>query len=217
MKLFVCLISVILGLGGFAADASWEYVYIVNNGLGRTIPFHTYDICGEVVADSGGASTEGPMMGYEDAEGFHLKQYDHKTTPMPVDNNVWVLACYGDLLVAETIEDSLLIPLTDYSDCSTSGGVLVENPSDFYLGFMATGSNAYDEIDRFGWYHVSIDENLEMVLLDAGVGLYGEPVLVGIGAIPEPSGALLLLVGLCCLGLRRRDPYFGIIYSHDFK
>ena len=206
MKILACIMLLFFASGVIAAEMSWEYVFI-STGYSQNPHFRWYEFCGYVESDVAGGSSEGPLIGYENGEGFHLKQQDHKTTPMPVDNNIWVLAFYGDLLCQETIEQMTRIELVYWYDTTETGGVLVENPADFYLGFMSTGSNAYDGVDRFGWYHVSVDEDLEMTLLDAGIGLYGEPVRVGIGPIPEPSSAVLLLVGVALLGLRRRTTY----------
>ena len=203
LMFFACCFST------FGSDARWEYVAIVNGEVGD-VGIHLYCLYGYVVSDNGGASTEGPLLGYATQDGFYLKQYDYRLAPMEErDNNVWVLAFYGDLLSHETIEQMARVELTDWNDYSKSGGVLVPNPSDFYLGFMSTGDNAYDGIDRFGWYHVSVDDNLEMTLLDSGIGLYGESVVVGVGPTPEPSSAMLLLFGLAALGLRRKPDEGG--------
>ena len=206
MRIYACLIVVLLFSGAFGASVYWDPRNIVNGEIGGT-DLRTYDFFGRVRADRAnvGANVDGPLLGYATQDGFYLKQYDYRLAPMEErDNNVWVLAFYGDLLSHETIEQMARVELTDWNDYSKSGGVLVPNPSDFYLGFMSTGDNAYDGIDRFGWYHVSVDDNLEMTLLDSGIGLYGESVVVGVGPTPEPSSAMLLLFGLAALGLRRK-------------
>lgn len=201
MKNLVSLLFMLFSFGAFAANSDWDYVGITNGGVSDSL-IYIYDLYGYPRGCA--VSTEGPLSGYETTDGFFLKQRDHKTTPVPVDNNIWVLAFYGELLNDETIEKATRIPLVDWEDYSTADGVLVAHPSDFYLGFKATGSNAYDGVDRFGWYHVSVDDSLEMTLLDAGVGFYGEAVLVGIGSIPEPTGTMLALVGMALLALRRK-------------
>ncbi|MCQ2392869.1 MAG: hypothetical protein MJ249_01155 [Kiritimatiellae bacterium] len=72
-------------------------------------------------------------------------------------------------------------------------------------GFIATGSFTSDGLDRFGWYHLSVDDNMQMSILDVGIGFYGEAVVVGIGPIPEPSCVLLALLGGALLVLWRKN------------
>ena len=43
--------------------------------------------------------------------------------------------------------------------------------------------------------------------LRSGWDVDGDPIVVGIGAIPEPSSALMLLVGFVMLALWRRAAY----------
>ena len=202
MKIVILLLATTVSFVSCAANASWEIVSVSNGRVGD-LPIHLYSFFGYVDSDGGGGLIECPLWGFEGAEGFYLKQYNNKETPAPRENNVMVLAYYGELLNRETFDAAAKIPLTFYSDYEMTGGILVENPSDFYLGFMSTGGNAYDGVDRFGWFHVSLDDSLRMTLLDSGIGLYGEDVIVGVGPTPEPTSGLLLLVGLAALGLRR--------------
>ena len=68
---------------------------------------------------------------------------------------------------------------------------------------LRDSSGYYEGLSLYGWVHVSIDENLEMTLLGEGINLSGGAVTVG--ATPEPSSAILLLVGGALLGLKRRN------------
>ena len=84
---------------------------------------------------------------------------------------------------------------------------MVENPNDFYMAFKISEVllEDYEYVEGMSWYgwaHVSIDENLTMTLLDSGINLTGGGVVVG--AIPEPSSALLLLIGVGLLAARRK-------------
>ena len=76
---------------------------------------------------------------------------------------------------------------------------------DFYLGFMGRGYREWSDLTWFGWLHLSVNDNLEISILDKGIGLNGEPVRIGIGAIPEPSCCLLVVMGIAALGLRRKN------------
>ena len=94
------------------------------------------------------------------------------------------------------------IPLCNWYDSTTENGQFISNADDFYLAFMSTGSQSEDGIDRYGWFHVALDDNMEMSILESGIGLYGENIYVG--ATPEPTAGLLLLLGSAFLALRRR-------------
>ena len=67
---------------------------------------------------------------------------------------------------------------------------------------IISGGNVQEGMSWYGWVHVSIDENLNMTLLEDGINLTGGAVTVGV--TPEPSSALLLLVGGALLVLKRR-------------
>ena len=74
----------------------------------------------------------------------------------------------------------------------------------FKVSEVLTGDEGYEEgMSWYGWVHVSVDENLQMTLLDEGINLYGGAVTVGM-SIPEPSGGILFLLGAATLGLRRK-------------
>jgi len=151
------------------------------------------------------ASANGEMLGYHDGDLLSVKQYDRKTTPVGDDNVTFVLACYGELLSAESIETSEKLPLCAWDSHEHEGGLVINAPSDFYLGFMVPESKTSDGVVRYGWYHLSFEDGYdEIKLLDSGIGLYGENVLVGVGAVPEPTAAMLLMLGVSGLVLRRR-------------
>ena len=194
---FICLSSACL-----ASSYNWIDVDIINGSIGGS-DIRTYSIYGCVYSGYEYlASTEGPLAGYKDGNGFYLKQKDHKTTQQKVDNNVWIAAYYGELLCAETFSTADPIPLCNWYDSTTENGQFISNADDFYLAFMSTGSQSEDGIDRYGWFHVALDDNMEMSILESGIGLYGESIYVG--ATPEPTAGLLLLLGSAFLALRRR-------------
>ena len=186
-----------------AAGLTWKYIGLVNGTIGGS-EMRIYDFYGSIYeGERGVANTEGPWCGYRNETGTYLKQYDHMTTPMQVQNNLWVLTYYGDVLGQETIEQAAMVPLTAYSDYSVSGGARIDTPKDFFLGFKVDEYEVPDGRSWYGWVRLSIDDQQHMSLLDYGINLDGGPVVVGV-VTPEPSAALLVVLGLGILGLRRR-------------
>jgi len=194
-------------LAGATYAASYEWY--------ATAWSQTYEIEGDVqfnvlgsitkLPAFGIASANGEMPGYSDGGSFFVKQYDRKTTPVGDDNVTFVIAHFGELLSAESIGTSAKLPLCEWDSHDHEGGLAVDDPLDFYLGFMVHESKTTDGVIRYGWYHLSFENSYDDIkLLDSGVGLYGEDVLVGIGAIPEPASGLLLVFGIAGLALSRR-------------
>ncbi len=144
------------------------------------------------------------MAGHMEDGGFLLKHKDFSSESMEPTFNWWALASYGDIVDKESFSRLTPIELF-YVDDYYSGGTLIENPSDFYMVFKASevlieNGEYVEGMTWYGWVHVSVDENLYMTLLDDGINLDGGPVTVG---IPEPSSALLLLLGCALMALRR--------------
>ena len=119
--------------------------------------------------------------------------------------NAWFLVLYGDVINAETIRTATQLEFYDsvYGQ-EHEGGTLIADRRDFYLAFEASEYGVEDGQSWYGWAHVSVDDDLRMTLLGSGIGLNGESVIAG--AVPEPFGGLLLLLGMAVLALRRRRP-----------
>lgn len=74
------------------------------------------------------------------------------------------------------------------------------NGDEFYLAVMLD----YGEESIYGWLQFLVSQQGQLSLVHSAIDLDGGPMVVGGGsATPEPSGALLLLLGLGALGLRR--------------
>ena len=207
MKNVIMNLVLLLSFSGMAAAYSWRDVEVSPNGVWEP-SLKGYIFSGQIYGDMPYTSiggTEAYFVGYKDEDGFHLKQGDRMATEMPVENNVWVLAVYGDILYHDTIWNAEQIGMSSIYDYSATGGTQIENPENFYLGFMGRGYGIYSDLTWFGWLHLSVNDNLEISILDKGIGLNGEPVRVGGGPIPEPSCGLLLLLGGVALGLRRKQ------------
>jgi len=207
-KHLIIVVVAIITQASLAASYSWHGAVEFVDGFGKgEIRF---DLFGDITELPGKwiTSANGQMFGYQNGGALFLKQYDRKTTWVGDDNVTFVLALYGELLSADTIKTATEVPLTTWGATDHYDGLAIANPSDFYLGFMTPESETADGIPRYGWYHLSIADDLnDITLLDSGVGLYGESVYVGIGVTPEPSSAVLILLGCAGLLLRRRREF----------
>ena len=195
-------------LGGMAAPAYWSGVQLTNGEIWGSNT-HLYSFDGYLISERGThASVLASLYGHEEGGRLFLEQEDFSHELDPTINR-WALAIYGEIIGENTFLDAIPVPSTTQYDYEGKG-VEVENRSDFYMVFKAseivwdgheyTGGQAW-----YGWVHVSIDENLDMTLLEDGINLDGGPVTVGIyeSGIPEPSSALLLIVGGALLALVR--------------
>lgn len=71
----------------------------------------------------------------------------------------------------------------------------------FYLGFGVEGRCDGADTWLYGWLEVSVNGN-ELSVVNSAIGLNGQSMTVGV--IPEPSAAMLLILGLAPMALRRR-------------
>ena len=55
----------------------------------------------------------------------------------------------------------------------------------------------------YGWVEFGFDNHEGLIVVNGALDMDGGPMIVGSGAIPEPSSALLLLLGFAGLALRR--------------
>ena len=208
------LVVCAFALGSYAvsaASAYWTGLIVGNGGYsGDSSQVAGYSIQGTVYSGDGAYATiNATMEGYVVEGSYFLKSLDYTRTGeggigvvAPVEN-VWVLAFCGDVLNAETIRAATQIaPIYSYGEAS--GGTPIADRRDFYLAFEASEYGVEDGRSWYGWAHVSVDDDLRMTLLGSGIGLNGESVIAG--AVPEPSGGLLLLLGTAVLALRRRRP-----------
>ena len=118
----------------------------------------------------------------------------------------WVEAEVGDVVNREYIENasSYFFRTIIYGyDGFDVGGAVLDTGETLYLAWAgATQSNPYDA--TFGWMALTLDDVGKLHISSSAWDIDGDPITVGMGAIPEPSSFLLLLVGGAMLALRRR-------------
>ena len=192
--------------GAFAATASWTGVLLSeDDGWLYDYVVRGYNIAADIHGETGGTWIHSNFFGRMESGGFRLQHKDYSMVMDPTFN-WWVLACYGDVVGTDTFDS--MNHIDTYVGDPFSGGTLIENPGDFYMAFKASevifvSGVGYEEGESwYGWVHVSVDDELNMTLLGEGINLYGGPVVVG--AVPEPSAAMLVMLGFSALALRRR-------------
>ena len=201
MRIVTVMILFVLCNCANAATASWTDMHLADNG------FCEYWFSSSVYGENGERARIGSnMFGHTEAGEFYLKHYDFSKEMLEPTFNWWALTVCGDIVSDTTFAS--LTPIEDFrgNDVYT-GGTLIPNPSDFYMAFkvsevLIVDAHYEEGMTWYGWAHVSIDDSMEMTLLDAGINLYGGEVIVG--ATPEPSTGMLFLLGAAALGLRRK-------------
>ena len=111
----------------------------------------------------------------------------------------WVRAEKGDVVNDCLLVSREMVLDAYYSDSDEikHGSVTAMKDSTFYLALIV------DDAEYYGWLAIDVDKKGGLTLSHSILS-DTEGMLV-VGAIPEPSGGVLLLLGFSLLALRRRD------------
>ena len=140
---------------------------------------------------------------------YWVESVDYDFTATGVTAN-WLCAENGDIADAGTTRNVKYYFNHCHLDHETgweNQGFFTDPDADFYLMFAVGSLNDHNAgIPNpnclYGWAQLKVDGNGELGLIRSAIGLDGQAMIVG--AIPEPSSALLLLLGCAGLALRRR-------------
>lgn len=132
------------------------------------------------------------------------------------NSGAWLEASFGDLVDYETVmtRDEYWFYEMAKKHPNTYGFPKEVNPSEsYYLMFAIEDIDdawAYrlDETIEdpklyYGWLEYTVDDDGKFIVKRSAIDFDGGPMIVGMGAIPEPTSAILLLFGLSLLAIKR--------------
>jgi hypothetical protein len=145
------------------------------------------------------------MSGIQDSDCLWLSGH--------VSNNLtygsfWVEVYAGDVITGQALAETEYLFFA-YAGQSSDGQAIEfsDYPIELKKGastYLAVVLDIGHEGREFwsGWVELTLDENGDVVALSSAFDWSGGPLIVG--AVPEPTSGLLLLLGISILSLRRR-------------
>ena len=119
----------------------------------------------------------------------------------------WVQANPGDVAMESTtrhLPEYFMHCWADDNDPMCSATPLtVRGEKDVYLMFATQVVNEYPNYYNYGWVQLRVTPD-DVSLVHSAINLDGDPIVVGVWDVPEPSSLLLLAAGGMLLSLRRR-------------
>ena len=122
-------------------------------------------------------------------------------------NGNWVQANPGDVAMESTTRHLSEYFMHCYADGETerwsATPLTVRGEEDIYLMFATRVVDEYPYYYNYGWVQLRVTPD-DVSLVHSAINLDGDPIVVGVWDVPEPSSLLLLAAGGMLLSLRRR-------------
>jgi hypothetical protein len=213
MRKLIGIYAILIASCAHGAAVLWNGVRLTKNDLGNGNAEYVLGWSGwgcSIPGMSGTCSLQVRMsiIAFDNADRYCIASYDDDPTATGVTDN-WLQARIGDVADASTTRNRTYYfnhCHLDHESGWQNRDIFSDPESDIYLMF-AVGStedynnNVADPNCLYGWVNLHVDRNGELGLLRSAIGLDGQSMVVG--AIPEPSGGLLLFLGVAALSLRR--------------
>lgn len=189
MKKVILVFAWLILSGSFAATVEWNKAFIVS---GEDYA-GTHDLSVTI-----GAPSFLPTWGDGIAGGWRLTAI---VAAYMEYANSFVIANAGDVVGAEYMANQTQYFLySRYGDMNSARSdyyMDIVKDSPLYVAFR----NEFDSGTRYGWFQIGLDDSGELTMLSSAWDLDGDSITVG--ATPEPSSGLMLLLGMTILALRR--------------
>jgi hypothetical protein len=118
--------------------------------------------------------------------------------------NTFAIASKGDVVSREYMDakgEYFHLAECGNPDVRKDYSILLDGSENIYLAFIA--DYARFETPRYGWVELGLDDDGLLKAYSSAWDIDGDSIVVG--AVPEPTSGLLLLLGVSILTLRRRS------------
>ena len=195
MKRVVVLFVVLFTMTTMAATVEWGAFHLIGNSPGAIVlGYGGTAVC---------ANTSVGMMTAKSGNALKIVESDTYLASF----SAWTVAIAGEIVNADMLRDVGRL----FYRCDD---IQANNPFDvnymadsFYFAFETLVWDNQDFCGQgqveYGWVQLEVT-NGALAVVDSAMGLTGLAMIVGGGAIPEPTSALLLAVGCAFLSLRRK-------------
>lgn len=194
MKRVVSLAAALLAMTTMAASVEWGAFQLVGNSPGAV-----------VLGYGGGAVYANTSVGMATTKSGSSLTIAESGTYL-ASFSAWTVAVAGEVVNADMLQDIDRL----FYRCD---GIQASNPFDVNYAedtfYMAFETLVWDNEEfygpgkvEYGWVHLAV-ANGKLSVVDSAMGLEGQSMIVGSGAVPEPSSGLILLLGMTVLALRR--------------